>query len=130
MAVVVILAILAAIAVPAILTIIDHTKKQAYVGDAYAIRDATNYYLKELLVNEKVSPEQVTYSSLLAHDYIEEIIDPDTNQYWDKTNTSFVVIEEGRVVSVCIKGIERQLCGANNKPLPINNLSPDDVVSY
>lgn len=62
---------------------------------------------------------------------IEEIKDPDTGQRWESDNTSYVVTNNETIEEVCIKGKERKLCGnKDDEPVLIENLSPEDVVSY
>ena len=130
LAVVVILGIIAAVAVPIMLTVFDQTKKQAHVGNAYAMRDAAKLHLKELTVQEKDTPIQIPYLFLLEQNYIEEIIDPDTRNKWDESNKSFLILENGRVISVCLKGEERKICGDGDAAVPFAGLSFDDVTKY
>ena len=130
LAVVVILGIIAAVAVPIMLTVFDQTKKQAYVGNAYAMRDAAKLHLKELTVHEKEKPIELAYSMLLKQGYIEEIIDPDTRNKWDENNKSFLILKNGRITSVCLKGEERKICKEGDEAVPFAGLSPVDVTKY
>ena len=130
LAVVVILGIIAAVAVPIMLTVFDQTKKQAYVGNAYAMRDAAKLHLKELTVQEKDKPIKIPYFFLLEQNYIEEILDPDTRNKWEETNPSFLILENGHITSVCLKGEERKICGGGDEAVPFAGLSPDDVTKY
>ncbi|SFC54418.1 type IV pilus assembly protein PilA [Bacillus sp. OV322] len=132
LAVVVILGIIAAIAVPSIAGIIQHSKTNAFVSNAQSAKEAAGFYLKDKVMQEETIPEKITYKELVEHDYLDEIRDPDTGGLWDAdTNLSFIAVEDSKAKAVCLLGEKRQLCGkkgsTSKEALPFLGLSADDV---
>lgn len=84
LAVIVILGIIAAIAIPAIGGLIDNTKKDAHIANAQQMANAARLYV----VDEKVdltSAHTVTLGTLVSKGYLENIKDPSdkTKNYGD-----------------------------------------------
>ncbi|MFS0780751.1 prepilin-type N-terminal cleavage/methylation domain-containing protein [Bacillus sp. 1P06AnD] len=128
-AVVAVLAILAGIAVPTFLKTIDGMRKQAYVANAIALKDAATFYVKDLLVHEEEIPVEITYEMLLSHGYIEGIKDPDSRKMWEITNASYLTTEGETVSHVCLQGDKRKLCGKNGEtPVAIHGMDKEDVI--
>ena len=134
LAVIVILGIIAAIAVPAIGGLIEKSKTQAFVSNAYAVKDASVYYLKEHLLHGGEERTEVSYRELIAGGYLEEIQDPDTGKRWDADgNLSYAAVEGEQVTGICLIGEKRKLCsrydGENlaDGPAPAGALDPELV---
>ncbi|MGD6832050.1 type II secretion system protein [Sutcliffiella halmapala] len=97
LAVVVILGIIAAIAVPSIGALIDNSKKDAHVANA---QQMVNSARLAITANVDVvdSEGKVTLAKLISEDFIETIEDPDNGSY--DTTDSYVIIENGEVDQV------------------------------
>lgn len=134
LAVIVILGIIAAIAIPAIGGLIEKSKTQAFVSNAYAVKDASVYYLKEHLLHAGEERTQISYSELIAGGYLEEIQDPDTGKRWNADeNLSYAAVEGERVTGICLIGEKRKLCSRYDGnsladgPAPVGGLDPELV---
>lgn len=129
LAVMAVLSILAAIAVPTFLKTIDGMRKQAYVANALALKDAATFYIKDLIVHEEEVPAEITYNLLVEQKYIEGIKDPDTKAMWDRYNTSYLTTEDETVSKVCMHGDKRNLCGDDGRTaVSVHKLAKEDVI--
>lgn len=130
LAVVVIMGIIAAIAVPAIGSIIQKSRTNAFIANAYTIRDASNYYLKEKLYPKEEIPEEISYKELVEKGFLEEIKDPDTGDKWKAaSNETYVAIVDEKPQAICIKGIERKLCSRQVNGSLIEGAVPFDEMT-
>ena len=134
LAVIVILGIMAAIAVPAIGGIIEKSRTQSFVSNSYAVKDAATYYLKDQVANDHDVGGKITYRLLVDEGFLDEIIDPDTRNLWNSTaNASYVTVVKERVESICLYGEKRKLCSRMenkelvNGPAPISELTVELV---
>ena len=93
LAVVVILGIIAAIAVPSIANIIDNSKKDAHVANAQQMISAARLAVAANDV-DAVDDNKITLDELIKGGYIDEsLVDPDTNIAYENPDTaSFVSI--------------------------------------
>lgn len=95
LAVVVILGIIAAIAVPSIGGLIDNSKRDAHIANAQQIANAAKTYIAATNVTIAASgSKEVTLDALITGGYLDEIKDPNgdsTNPRYDKTGTKVVV---------------------------------------
>ncbi|MGE7601039.1 type II secretion system protein [Peribacillus sp. NPDC097675] len=130
LAVIVILGILAAVAVPIYLNVIHDSRTNAFVSNSYAFRDAANFYMKDKVMRGD-SVTEISYQELVEAGFLDEIVDPDTREYWDPSNNkSYVTASGNKVVGLCLYGDERKLCGGEGEdeaPVPFEDLSPDLV---
>lgn len=76
LAVIVILGIIAAIAVPSILGIIDHSKQDAHIANAQQIANAAKLYIADEKKSVTTTDQTVTLETLITKGYIEAIKDP------------------------------------------------------
>lgn len=122
LAVVVILGIIAAIAIPAIGGIIDNTKKDAYIGNAEQMVSAT----KTLISGDRAQApadgadaKSFNLETLVEGNYIDMIQDPDTKADWDgKKNFVSVENKGGKFTyKVTIEGAERKIDAAELKDI-------------
>ncbi len=128
LAVLVIMSILMLIAMPIFLQVIDTSKKQAYIGNALALKDAGGLYTKEAAILNNPAPLTLSYATLIKENYMEEIKDPDTREKWNETNASYIMLQSGKIVAVCLKGHERNICGGEEEePVAYSDLSKEDV---
>ena len=132
LAVVVILGIIASVAVLVIGDVIQQARKQAFVSNAYIMRNASTVYYKNKEFNKEPVDNPVTYQMLVEEGFLDVIIDPDTGEKWEMDHTdSYVVFKEGKAVSICLLGNKRKLCGEKKgesyEPLPLDQISEDNV---
>ncbi|MBS4191471.1 prepilin-type N-terminal cleavage/methylation domain-containing protein [Bacillus sp. FJAT-49705] len=105
LAVVVILGIIAAIAVPAIGNIIENSKKDAHIANALQLQNASKLYF----VENPSATSPVTLDDLIKAGFVETIQDPsDTKEIYDKSATTVAVSEntttKEKEYKVTIKG--------------------------
>lgn len=115
LAVIVILGIIAAIAVPSILGIIDNTKKDAHVANAQQIINAAKMAIASTpnlqdtsdVTTGTVGYRYLTLSELESKNYLDTVDSPDKNNYSkgttliaDNTKVSYVKIKDGKVEKV------------------------------
>jgi type IV pilus assembly protein PilA len=129
LAVIVILGILAAIAIPSVLGLIDNTKKDAHVSNANQLISSA----KMAVANNsslQTGTIYLTLGYLEFNKYIEEIKDPDdTSAAYEDTpgtdpgtftsstigsssSSAYVVVDDGKVTSVLLIGNNRGIQGA------------------
>lgn len=126
LAVVVILGIIAAIAVPAIGNIIDNTKKDAHVANALLVINATKLAVvsndstvkSNLGTDKKISLEELQAAGFL--DTVPSDPDSDTKVYG---STSFVKVN-GKIYSVYLDG-EKYNVGSSSQPASEKDLNAD-----
>jgi type IV pilus assembly protein PilA len=116
LAVIVILGIIAAIAVPSILGLIDNTKKDAHAANAQqmvsaakmAIASTPNLQDTSDVTTGTVGYRYLTLSELETKNYLDPVDSPDKNAYSkgttaitaDNTKVSYVKIKDGKVEKV------------------------------
>jgi prepilin-type N-terminal cleavage/methylation domain-containing protein len=135
LAVIVILGILATVSVFVVAEVINHSKKQAFLANAYSLKAAGEFYAKDATVRE-IQLKEVSYQNLFKNQMIDEIIDPFTKNGLDpNTNSSYVVIDGGNIIAVCLYGETKNLCSRKddssvikNTPIPVNDLSTELIV--
>lgn len=140
LAVVVILGILAAIAVPSIGGIIENSKKDAYIANAKQMVSAARMAAAGGEAFDSVETDKIGYAlkTLIANGYIEEFTDPDTNKNYDDadidTDGSYVLIEKNdangnMTYKVLLVGDERTVSDDenNNTAIAPNEITREDV---
>ncbi|MGE7119985.1 type II secretion system protein [Peribacillus sp. NPDC046944] len=129
LAVIVILGILAAVAVPIFFNVIQNSRTNAFVSNGYAFRDASNFYLKDKVMRgDRVT--EISYQELVEAGFLDKVVDPDTKEYWDPSiNESYVTALDNKLVGICLYGEKRKLCGdeGDGKAIPFEDLSPELV---
>lgn len=149
LAVIVILGIIAAIAVPSIGSIIDNSKKDAHVANAQQMVSGAKIAVSAESDLLPAVDKGVTYlplEFLVENGYLDKFTDPDGGEYQDGDNgtidkvkelvknntvpgTSYVKIEKDGSVfnySVFLDGDKRDI-GKANDPVPVENLKRDEV---
>lgn len=125
LAVVVILGIIAAIAVPSIGGIIDNTKKDAHVANAQQMISATKIYLtahpEKTPVNATDSTE-ITYANLVDGGYVQDkLSDPDASKGTEysvaKVEVKKAASGQQMVYTVTLTGSKRQIAGKTESEL-------------
>ncbi|QCJ43628.1 prepilin-type N-terminal cleavage/methylation domain-containing protein [Bacillus sp. S3] len=76
LAVIVILGIIAAIAVPSVLGIINHSKQDAHIANAQQIANAAKLYIADQKIEVSTVAATVTLEKLITDGYIDNIKDP------------------------------------------------------
>ena len=130
LAVIVILGILAAVAVPIYFNVIHDSRTNAFVSNGYAFRDAANFYMKDKVMRGE-SVTEIHYKELVEAGFLDKIVDPDTRENWEpSSNGSYVTAVDNKVLGICLYGEKRKLCGGggNGIPIPFEDLSPDLVM--
>jgi type IV pilus assembly protein PilA len=145
LAVIVILGILAAIAIPSVLGLIDNTKKDAHVANANQMISSA----KMAVANNSALQNGTVILSLgyLEYEkYIEEIKDPDSNNPYvtfptavvavpsteDTNQQAYVVVSNGKVTGVKLVGTKRGIHasgGAGTVSVSSTELTRTNVVT-
>ncbi|UYZ20933.1 type II secretion system protein [Mesobacillus jeotgali] len=137
LAVVVILGIISAIAVPSIGGLIDNSKKDAHVGNAQQMVNAAKMAVTadQSLLEE--GDKYLTLKYLMTENFLDEIEDPDNGTYKiggsdtvlespPAADVSYVVVNEGKVKSVKLINAERGVHTSGN-PVAISDLNRSAV---
>ncbi|KKK33057.1 hypothetical protein WQ57_24215 [Mesobacillus campisalis] len=137
LAVIVILGIIAAIAVPSILGLIDNSKKDAHVANAQqmlnsakmAIASDSNYQ------DTAGASKYLTLNELVKKNYLDKVDSPDANKPYldggntsisaDSANVSYVEIIDGKIVEIKLITASR---GINATGTTADPVSPQDLV--
>ena len=132
LAVIVILSIIASMAVLVIGDAIQKARRQAFVSNAYIMRNASTVYYKNKEFNHEPVKDIVTYRELVESGFLDVIIDPDTGVKWEMDHSNaFVVFNEGKVASICLVGTKRKLCGDKQGdrflPMPVEQITEENV---
>jgi type IV pilus assembly protein PilA len=138
LAVIVILGILAAIAVPSIGGIIDNSRKDAHIGNAKQmvaaakLAEASNLETVGLTIGDGDNAEVIqvyTLKELIDAQFITEFNDPDAKDLdADKYNIADSYVKKAdNKYHVFLVGSERQI-GKSTEPEEVNSLTRDDVV--
>lgn len=131
LAVVVILGIIAAIAVPSIGKIIENSKKDAHLANAQQMVSSGKLALAsnpELVGDDN----QVTLGELQTNGFLEDNIKHPHGEVYDTTN-SYVVVSTNNVTEVILLTTENSTNGVynvdegNKTPVPVNSLNRESV---
>ncbi|MED4016351.1 type II secretion system protein [Sutcliffiella cohnii] len=111
LAVVVILGIIAAIAIPSIGNLIDNSKKDAHISNAQQVLNGARLALldKADIVKDVDGNTVILLTDLIANDYIESIDDPDGGKYSEGT----VTVDDGKITGVELVGSKRTVVSTN-----------------
>ncbi|MEH7304943.1 type II secretion system protein [Neobacillus drentensis] len=93
LAVIVILGILAAIAVPSILGLLDNSKKDAHIANARQIAQSARLYIADQKLDITTTATDILLSDLISKGYVEDMKDPSKSGSYD-TATSKVSISK------------------------------------
>jgi type IV pilus assembly protein PilA len=129
LAVIVILGIIAAIAVPSIGGLIDNSRKEAHIANARQMIGAAKIYVSSR--NAEIStPTDLTLQTLISEGLIDDFKDPDGGAGYNKTASKVVVSKSGNsyTYSVYLKGSKRTVQNSQGNPVSENELDKDDVV--
>ncbi|OAT74356.1 prepilin-type N-terminal cleavage/methylation domain-containing protein [Parageobacillus thermoglucosidasius] len=132
LAVIVILGIIAAIAIPAIGGLIDNSKKDAHVSNAQQMINATKIAVtsdKDLIPQNSKS-KTIKLSQLEGDGYLEAVKDPDKTQGGYDTDKSYVrITNNNNKLSYSVKLInaERGVQTVNGGPVSEDNLKRSEV---
>lgn len=110
LAVIVILGIIASVGLVSISNVIAISKDKTFVNNALAIVHAADLYLNDEKAEEKNSVSKITYEELFNLNYLNEFYDPYTGNPLTPSETSYVDVSDGKVISVCLNGDNRRLC--------------------
>jgi type IV pilus assembly protein PilA len=108
LAVIVILGIIAAIAVPSILGLIDNTKKDAHIANAQQMISSAKMAIASE-ANYQTGTKYITLKELQDKNYIEKVESPDGDNYApgttlaaDDATVSYVKIIDGKIYGVSL----------------------------
>lgn len=132
LAVVVILGILAAIAVPSVLGIIDNSKKDAHLANAQQMVSAAKIAIASNSTLQGTGTTYYTLKQLVDGNYLESFSSPDSGAAYvdtlsgtiaDTSVVSYVKITDGKVVGVKLVTSTRGVQDASNGPVPSSGLN-------
>lgn len=132
LAVIVILGIIAAIAIPSVLKVISDMRDRAFVANAWNMKEATDFYIKEATTSGNGAKERITYLELVESGYMGIFNDPDTDEELNPSENSYVTIQNNVAIAVCLKGSERKLCTDEDgveQAIQYKDLTPTQIVS-
>lgn len=125
LAVVVILGIIAAIAIPAIGGLIDNSKKDAHVANATQMINSAKTYVAGN-ANSMGATETITYADMKTGGYIDAVEDPDSSNNGEYAGGAVTITKSGNsfTYTVFLKGSTRGING-----IALNALDRDSVVA-
>ncbi|MBZ9534690.1 prepilin-type N-terminal cleavage/methylation domain-containing protein [Cytobacillus oceanisediminis] len=132
LAVLVILGIIAAIAIPSVLKVIGDMRDRAFIANAWNMKEATDFYIKEATTSGTGAKERITYHELVESGYMGTFNDPDTDRELVPSAKSYVTIQNNIAIAVCLKGENRKLCTEEDgveQAIQYKGLSPSQIVS-
>jgi len=131
LAVIVIIGILAAIAVPSVMKVIHDMRDKSFVANAWNMKEAADFYIKEATTSGNGASEQITYKELVDNGYMSSFNDPDTDEEIPPSDDSYVTINNNETVAVCMKGEKRNLCTneGENEAIQYKDLRVSLIVS-
>ncbi|WP_153123069.1 type II secretion system protein [Peribacillus tepidiphilus] len=95
LAVVVILGIIAAIAIPSIGKLMENSKKDAHIANAQQMANSARLYITEKRTTVNSTGVDIKLSDLITNGFIDSIKDPsDKTNTYDETNSKVTVKEE------------------------------------
>ncbi|WP_082883715.1 prepilin-type N-terminal cleavage/methylation domain-containing protein [Bacillus sp. SJS] len=104
LAVVVILGIIAAIAIPAVGAMISNSKKDAHIANAEQIANAARIYIATENKEIDTTGTSIPLSTLITGGHMEEIKDPSNNKdTYNETDTKVLAKKVGGVVKFYVK---------------------------
>ncbi|MDP4170419.1 MAG: prepilin-type N-terminal cleavage/methylation domain-containing protein [Bacillota bacterium] len=144
LAVIVILGIIAAIAIPSVLGIIDNTKKDAHVANAQELVSAARVAVSQNTSLQGTGTEYLTLGYLVGQNLLDTVKDPDNTSggYLDggssataapqttvPTTGSYVVVANGKVTQVKLVNGTRgvQSAATNGTSVSVDSLSRSSV---
>ncbi len=119
LAVIVIIGILAAIAVPSVIKVIHDMRDKSFVANAWNMKEAADFYIKEATTSGHGANDRITYEELVENGYMSAFNDPDTDDPLPLSADSYVTINNNETIAVCIKGEKRNLCTSEGEEQPI-----------
>ena len=137
LAVIVILGIISIIAIPSISNIIQKSKDQAFVANAYSMYEAATIHVRaqEAALNTPTYNDyKLTYKKLVEDDYLNAFQDPYTRNILLPKDNSFVLLknDSGKITySVCLKGETKNICTDGSgveKAVPIEQISTEFIL--
>ncbi|TXC90102.1 prepilin-type N-terminal cleavage/methylation domain-containing protein [Metabacillus litoralis] len=93
LAVVVILGIIAAIAIPAIGGMINNSRVDAHIANAKQIANSARLMVTTDNLDIDTTGTSITLGALITANHIEDITDPSSDANYDRTETTVLVIE-------------------------------------
>ncbi len=121
LAVVVILGIIAAIAVPSIGNIIDNSKKDAHVANAEQVINAARM---AILNGDITDGDEIGIDEL--DEYLESMDDPDGEEY--DTDESYINVADEKVTHIKLVNDTRGLQDADKNAVSVDDLKRESVI--
>lgn len=139
LAVIVILGILSAVAVPLMGNLIQEAKDRAFVSNAYSMKEAASLNIRAQLkaMEESGSPVKIYYHQLVNQGFLEPFRDPDTGEMMrsevdiDDQEKSYVEIraDHGNITYfIFLKGFERQI-GTADVPILVDDIKDTSIIN-
>lgn len=134
LAVIVILGILAAIAVPSILGLIDNSKKDAHLANAQQMISSAKLAIASDTTLQATGTKFLTLKELIDGKYIDEMTSPEGGAYvptietpTDTAVVSYVKITNGKVVGVKLVTSDKGVQSSSKGPVTQSELTRDNV---
>jgi type IV pilus assembly protein PilA len=130
LAVIVILGIIAAIAVPSILGIIKHSKQDAQIANAQEIANAAKVYIADTKVVVDTTAQDIPLNTLVTNGYLEDLKDPNGTTY--STDSKIVVkkVSDKNIFDILLKNSDSSktyIDTTSNDSKDVSNLARTDV---
>jgi type IV pilus assembly protein PilA len=103
LAVIVILGIISAIAIPSIGGLINNTKKDAHIANAQQIANAAKLKINSDGTTIDTTGKNILLSTLISEGYLDNIKDPSSDNDYDTDNTSVTIIKNDTKIVYRVK---------------------------
>lgn len=130
LAVIVILGIISAIAIPSIGNIIDNSKKDAFLANAQAMKSATNFAISsgESLESLEGGKEGYTLGTLVEKGFLEAVLDPDTKGQMNQETSYIELSKQGNATTYKVLLIgEKRVLSENGRPVDVHTATREHV---
>lgn len=130
LAVIVILGILAAIAIPLTLTVINESKSRAFLSNAISMKESASLDMRAQLLAQQEGEVTLSYKTLIEDGYLDPFKDPDTGEVLDKENNGSyvqIVFRSGNTsYFVYLQGFKRHI-GKSAAPVVADQIKLENI---
>jgi prepilin-type N-terminal cleavage/methylation domain-containing protein len=130
LAVLVILGILAAIAIPLTRTVIEEARTRAFLSNAISMKEAASLDMRAQLKAQQEGEDPLDYGTLVKEGYLDPFSDPDTGEMMPPGgNGSYVkiVFNDGQASYLVYLNGQKRHIGDSNSPVPFEQIKLENI---
>jgi type IV pilus assembly protein PilA len=130
LAVLVILGILAAIAIPLTRTVIEEARTRAFLSNAISLKEAASLDMRAQLKAQQEGQYPLNYEKLVNEGYLDPFSDPDTGEKMpDDGNGSYVkiIFKDGQASYLVYLNGKKRHIGDPNSPVQFEQIKLENI---